>query len=238
MTATATDQDRQPERINRSRLLLTLVCIPPFFALFLFLPAGTWTWAPGWVFILVVLISGLVCSLYLWRVNPEVLAARSNPHRGTKRWDRILLPFFLLAFLAVFPAAALDAGRFHWFPLPWWACAVGYSLYLLGAAGLTWAQQVNKFFEPTVRLQGDRGQRVIDTGPYAFVRHPGYVACLPLTAGMALGLGSLWALIPAGLACLVLILRTRWEDQTLQAELAGYQEYAQRVRYRLVPGVW
>jgi protein-S-isoprenylcysteine O-methyltransferase Ste14 len=103
---------------------------------------------------------------------------------------------------------------------------------------VTWAQAVNKFFEPTVRIQSNRGHTVIDAGPYAFVRHPGYMGGFFFAVGSALSLGSLWALIPAGFAGLLLILRTQWEDQTLQAELAGYTEYAARVRYKLMPAVW
>src|SRR3954447_9748471 len=94
------------------------------------------------------------------------------------------------------------------------------------------SQAGNRFFEPGVRIQTERGHRVIDIGPYAVVRHPGYVAACLLFAGIALSLGSLWALIPAGLSCSLLILRTRWEHRTLQAELDGYEEYTQRVRSR------
>jgi protein-S-isoprenylcysteine O-methyltransferase Ste14 len=97
---------------------------------------------------------------------------------------------------------------------------------------------VNKFFEPTVRIQTDRGHRVIDTGPYAIVRHPGYAFGSGFFLGMPSALGSYWALIPAALVCPLLVLRTIWEDQTLREELPGYKEYAQRVRYRLIPGVW
>ena len=115
---------------------------------------------------------------------------------------------------------------------------LGFALLIIGMVGLTWAESVNKFFEPTVRIQTDRGHKVIDTGPYAIIRHPGYVSGFLLFLGMPLALGSLWALIPAVLMCLLLVLRTIWEDQTLREELAGYEEYAQRVRYRLIPGVW
>lgn len=232
------NQGQIPERINRRRLILNILGTPLFFALFMFLPAGTWAWAKGWLFILVFLTLAVLASLYLWRVNPELLAARINPHQGTKRWDKVLLGFFFLTALAIFPVAALDDGRFHWFPVPWWVCLLGYVLLLVGIVLLTWVQAVNKFFEPTVRIQTDHGQTVIDTGPYAIVRHPGYLSWFPLAVGIALSLGSLWALIPAGLSCLVLILRTQWEDQTLQAELSGYKEYTQRVRYKLLPGVW
>ena len=140
--------------------------------------------------------------------------------------------------LAILPVAALDDGRYHWFPVPWWVCGIGYISLLAGIGIVTWAESVNKFFEVTVRIQSDRGQTVIYSGPYSTVRHPGYVGAIFTAVGMALSLGSLWAVIPAGLATAVLILRTLWEDQTLRTELAGYQEYTQKVRYRLIPGVW
>jgi protein-S-isoprenylcysteine O-methyltransferase Ste14 len=111
-------------------------------------------------------------------------------------------------------------------------------LLIPGIGIVTWAQVVNRFFEPSVRIQTDRGHTVIDSGPYAFVRHPGYIGACLLFVGIALALGSSWSLIPAGLTCAMLILRTRWEDQTLQAELAGYEEYTKKVRFRLIPGVW
>ncbi len=114
---------------------------------------------------------------------------------------------------------------------------LGYTLLIAGIVGLIWAQSVSKFFEPTVRIQTDRGHTVIDTGPYALVRHPGYVAACLLFMGMPLALGSLWALIPAAVSCLILVVRTVLEDKTLRNELVGYEEYRQRVRYRLVPGV-
>jgi protein-S-isoprenylcysteine O-methyltransferase Ste14 len=237
MTA-ANDQDQPRQGINKRRLVVLLLALPLYFAVFLFLPAGTWAWTKGWLFIGVLLGTVPVVALYLWRVNPEVVIARSTFHKGSKRWDKILLGFFFSAVYAIVPLAALDDGRFHWFPLPWWVCGVGYALFLAGMGIVTWAEAVNKFFEVTVRIQTERGQTVIDTGPYAMVRHPGYVGGILFCLGIALCLGSVWALLPAGLASALLILRTRWEDQTLQAELAGYKEYTQRVRHRLIPGVW
>lgn len=235
---TAENLDQNAGRINRRRLVLNLLGTPLFFVLFMFLPAGAWLWEKGWLFVLVMLVSGVLSIVYVWRVNPELVVARINPHEGTKRWDYFLVCLFLLPVLAIIPVAALDDGRFHWFPLPWWVCFLGYALLVVGIVIMTWAQAVNKFFEPAVRLQEDRGQKVIDTGPYAVVRHPGYLSWFPLSVGIALSLGSLWALIPVGLSCSVLILRTQWEDQMLQAELAGYKQYTERVRYRLFPGVW
>jgi len=235
---TAADQDQPRKGINKGRLIGFLVTLPAYFALFMFLPAGTWDWTKGWFFIGVFLGTLTVVGVYLWRVNPEVVVARTGVHQGTKPWDKILVQFLLAAVYAVVPVAALDDGRFHWFPVPWWVCGVGYLLFLVGMGILTWAEAVNKFFEVTVRIQTDRGHKVIDTGPYAIVRHPGYVGGILFFVGTALCLGSVWALVPAGLASAVLILRTKWEDQTLQAELPGYTEYTQRVRFKLIPGVW
>jgi protein-S-isoprenylcysteine O-methyltransferase Ste14 len=215
-------------------LLVTLL----LFALLLFVPVGTVAWWRGWQFLLIFFGVMTAAALWLWRVNPEIYAARRRIHQGTKRWDVVLLCFLLPMMMAILPVAALDDARFHWFPLPSWAIALGYALLLAGVGIAVWAQAVNKFFEPGVRIQADRGHRVIDTGPYAIVRHPGYVGACLLLAGTALSLGSLWALIPAGLCAAVLILRTKWEDQTLQAELTGYRDYVQRVPFRWIPGLW
>ncbi len=234
----ADDQGRPREPLNRGRIIRFLLALPVYFALFMFLPAGTPAWARGWLFIVVFLASLAVTGAYLWRVNPEVIVARAGFHEGTKPWDRILVPLLLAAVYAVIPVAALDDGRFHWLPVPWWVSALGYVPFFLGWVLVARAEAVNKFFEVTVRLQTDRGQTVVDAGPYAVVRHPGYVAAVLLFVGTALALGSVWALVPAGLGSAVLVLRTAWEDQTLQAELPGYKEYTQRVRYRLIPGLW
>ncbi|HEX5078804.1 MAG TPA: isoprenylcysteine carboxylmethyltransferase family protein [Geminicoccaceae bacterium] len=206
-------------------------------ALLLFVPAGTLAWWKGWQFLLIFFVGMTVAALWLWRVNPEIYAARRRVHPGTKRWDIILLCLLLPAVVAILPVAALDA-RFRWHPLPVWASVLGDALLLAGIGITAWAQAVNRFFEPGVRIQTDRGHRVVDTGPYAVVRHPGYVGACLLCAGAALSLGSLWALVPAGLCASLLVFRTRWEDQTLQAELAGYRDYARRVRFRLIPGLW
>jgi protein-S-isoprenylcysteine O-methyltransferase Ste14 len=115
---------------------------------------------------------------------------------------------------------------------------LGYVLFLLGFTGTAWAEGVNKFAEPSVRIQTERDHTVVSAGPYAIVRHPLYSFSFPVIIGTAPALGSLWALVPAVIACLTLILRTHWEDQTLQAELPGYKEFAQRVRFKLLPGIW
>ena len=206
------------------------------FGVVMFLPAGI-GWGRGWLFLLVFVALGVLSSAYLWRANPEIFVARSKVHRGTKSWDKLLLVLILGSFFAVFVVAGFDA-RYGWSAVPLWLIAVGYALFALGFAMSTWVYSVNKFAEPSVRIQTDRGQKVVDTGPYAIVRHPLYTSAGVLVAGMPLALGSFWALIPVGFGAVILIVRTVLEDRMLQNELEGYKDYAGRVRYRLLPGVW
>jgi protein-S-isoprenylcysteine O-methyltransferase Ste14 len=205
----------------------------------LFVPAGTWAWFRGWLFLVVAVGASVVSTLYLRRVNPDVIAGRVNRHERPRRWDLLLMLLVASpAMLAIPIVSALDDGRYGWSRMQWWGCALGYALLLLAFFGMTWAMAVNKFFEPSVRIQTDRGHHVIDTGPYRIIRHPGYVFSFALFLGIPLALGSLWGLIPALFMCLIVVVGTILEDRTLRDELPGYKQYAERVRYRLVPGVW
>jgi len=234
-----TISDQPPEPIDRRRLIISTVSSLLIFVLCLFVPAGTLEWFRGWLFCFLMVAASVVVMLYLGRVNPDVIAGRVNRHERPRRWDLLLgLLGFLPTMLAILIVAALDDRRYHWFPVRWCVCVLGYALVTTGMVGLTWAVSVNKFFEPSVRIQTDRGHKVIDIGPYAIIRHPGYAFGFLLFVGIPVALGSLWALIPAILLCPLLVMRTVWEDQTLQAELPGYKEYTQRVKYRLIPGVW
>ena len=113
-----------------------------------------------------------------------------------------------------------------------------FAVYALGSGLFSWAMITNAYFSTAVRIQDDRGHQVCTTGPYRFVRHPGYVGASLQSLVMPLMFGSLWALIPGALAVLMLVIRTTLEDQTLHEELDGYREYAQKTRYRLLPGTW
>ena len=220
-----------------TRFALALVSVALSVAGF-FWVAGDWGWPRGWVALGFMLATQATSQWIVWRRNPELLRHRSRIGSGTKRWDRWWLSCFGLLYVSVWVVAALD-HRFAWSVMPLWYFAVGAPLYLLFVAGLTWAMVANPHFEKTVRIQEDRDHRVIDTGPYAHVRHPGYafliVGFLP---SAPLLLGSWWALVPAVACALWLVLRTALEDRTLRRELSGYEEYAQRVRHRLCPGLW
>jgi protein-S-isoprenylcysteine O-methyltransferase Ste14 len=221
-------------RSTIGRVAVTLIIL----AVLLFVPAGRITWTRGWLFLLVFTLLMFGAIVYFRRVNPQMFAIRSRVHPETKRWDKVVIGLLFLAMFAIPLVAGLDDGRFHWSSMSRLLMGLGYLLLITGWIGVAWAETVNPFFEPGVRIQTERGHRVIDTGPYAIVRHPGYVAASVIFAGFAMSLGSWWALIPAGVGSLVLVLRTVWEDRTLHVELAGYAAYVQRVRWRLIPGVW
>jgi protein-S-isoprenylcysteine O-methyltransferase Ste14 len=212
--------------------------LPAALLALIFLPAGSITWRPGWAFLAVLVAAFTVSGVVIARVNPIIFRARSRFQPGTKAWDKALLAVILPAMAAILPVGALDAGRLHTSHVSGWLVASGYIAVIAAIAGTAWAQAVNPFFEPGVRIQAERHQHVIDAGPYRLVRHPGYTSALLLFAGMALALGSLWALVPAAVAGGFLAWRTALEDRLLQAELTGYADYANRVRWRLVPGVW
>ena len=178
-------------------------------------------------------------SLWVKVKNPGLLTARAQVGEGTKSWDKALLSVFGLSHFGILIVGALDASRYGWAPLPGWWMPIGAALYLASTWLLTVTMCENPHFEKTVRIQTDRGHRVIDTGPYDVVRHPGYLGTIGgFILAAPLLLGSTWAFVPALAAAGVLVIRTALEDRTLQAELPGYAEYAGRVRYRLFPGIW
>lgn len=224
--------------MSRTKAIAYAVGLPLGLLALVFLPVGRLDWLPGWYFIAFVGVAYGASALILARVNPAIYRARSRFQPGTKRWDMILLWLMLPAMVAEVPLATFDAGRIAWSAVPLSVVILGYVLLGAGIAVTAWAQAVNRFFEPGVRVQRERGQNVVSSGPYAIVRHPGYVGALMMFAGIALALASWWALIPAAWAGAILILRTSWEDALLQAELDGYADYARRVRFRLVPGIW
>ena len=161
-------------------------------AVSMFLPAGRLGWAEGWAFLVTYLVLMIGAILYLWRTNPDVVVARSTFYWKAQPFAQ-MITFVLLfvLFLAMFPVAALD-WRFHWSDVPLWLTVVGYLLLLTGMAGNFWVLSVNKFAEPSVRIQTERHQQVVDTGPYAIVRHPLYATSLFLCGGIPLALGSFW----------------------------------------------
>jgi len=207
-------------------------------AAMLFLPAGRLDWVMGWVLVGIMFLWANTTALVLILRNPELIAERIGPKKGAKPWDTVLLSIIGLVTIARCIVAGLDQ-RFGWttgisLPLQIAMLAVA----VLGYALVVWATAANPFFSQAVRIQKERGHTVATGGPYRYVRHPGYVGAIIQSLGAPPMFGSLWTLIPGGLAALLMVIRTALEDRTLHEELDGYREYAQRVRYRLLPGVW
>ncbi|MFK4809504.1 methyltransferase family protein [Devosia sp. ZW T5_3] len=227
--------EAQQQALQKS--MISLVVTVVIVAALLFGTAGTFNWLRGWWFMAAFIVAMLVSVGILWRTNPEIFVARSRVQAGTKWWDYIFLVLIIGGLAALLPVAGLDY-RFAWLQAPDWLVVVGYLLFVLSFAGQIWPQATNRHFEPGVRIQTDRQHSVVDTGPYSLVRHPGYVSGALLAISVALVLGSLVALLPAAIVIAALATRTIIEDRTLQQELPGYADYALRVRYRWVPGVW
>jgi protein-S-isoprenylcysteine O-methyltransferase Ste14 len=203
----------------------------------LFLSAGGIGWAAGWLFL--VLFSAILILAFVL-VPLEVIDARTRFGSEVKRWDTALAGMAgLLLYPGTLIVAGLDIGRVHWSPaLPLFVHGLGFSVFAVGYLFALSAMRSNPFFETFVRIQADRGHHVVATGPYATIRHPGYAgACLAHMA-IPLALGSLAALAAASIGVVLFVVRTKFEDDTLSRELAGYAEYRSRVRWRLVPGVW
>jgi protein-S-isoprenylcysteine O-methyltransferase Ste14 len=209
-----------------------------FLSVVLFLAAGriNWTWA--WIFLGLYVLSVAINSAFLLRTNPETVAERGRP-KEMKDWDKIVSGLWGFAqFLAVPLIAGLD-NRFGWTREVGaiWHIA-GAVIFAVGLAIFGWAMISNAYFSTAVRIQSDRGQTVCRSGPYRFVRHPGYTGANLQSLGAPILLGSWWGLVPGVVAVILMIIRTAIEDRTLQNELPNYQDYARHVRYRLAPGIW
>lgn len=207
----------------------------------LFMAAGRLNWVWAWVYVGITVSSTLISRIAAIRTNPDLLAerAQSLDREDVEGWDRLILFFLLLIGpLAMMIVAGLDE-RFGWSPqIPLTPRLVALAGMMPGCVVVTWAMAVNRYYSAVVRIQKDRDQTVVMNGPYRFVRHPSYATGIVASLMIPILLGSLWALIPCGLAAVVTIIRTALEDRTLLDELDGYQDYAARVRYRLLPGVW
>lgn len=207
-------------------------------AAILFLSAGTIRWIWAWVFLGISVLCIVVNSIFLMRTDARVVAERGRP-KETKKWDRVVSGFWSLAQYLLLPCVAGLDMRFEWTGITGFGWnTFGIILYSGGLALFSWAMLANAFFSTAARIQSDRGQIVCRTGPYRYVRHPGYLGVIAQSVGTALLLGSVWALIPAIAAAALIAVRTNLEDRMLRTELAGYSEYTEQVKYRLVPGVW
>lgn len=228
--------NRSPETKTKARKRILQVVIQYFiFALVLFLTSGKLNWSWAWAFMGVNVVILLINALIL---SPELMAERGEVKEDVESWDRTIALLGVILTLATIILPGLDL-RYGWSPqLNSSIQITGLIFYALGMGLFSWSMVSNPFFSGTVRIQMDRGHVVATSGPYRYVRHPGYVGYITSWIATALALGSLWTLIPATLLLITMTIRTALEDKTLQQKLEGYKEYAEQVRYRLLPGIW
>ncbi len=215
-----------------------VIAILLFYGVLLFLSSGRLDWRAAWAYLGVYAVVVLINMGILLSKNPEFIAERGKEKEDAKGWDKQVTGIAGIFMIAGLVVPGLDL-RFGWsarFSLP--IHLAGFLVLALGYGLFSWAMLSNEFFETKVRIQADRGQTVATAGPYRYVRHPGYVGMILQLLGTPFALGSWWGLIPALCAAAMFILRTALEDKTLLDELNGYRDYAERVRCRLLPGVW
>jgi protein-S-isoprenylcysteine O-methyltransferase Ste14 len=219
-----------------SRTVYYLVAL----ALLLFGSAGTLGWPAAWVYLAMTAVVSIGGGLWLARHDPALLAERLKPviQRDQKSWDKIFMAVMVALWFGWLVLMGVDAGRFHWSQVPLIVQIAGAGLIGLGSYLVYLTFKTNSYAAPVVKIQKERGHRVVTTGPYAYVRHPMYAGALGLVLGAPLLLGSWWGLAGAALLILVMAMRAVLEERALKAELAGYADYAARVRYRLVPHLW
>ena len=219
-------------------ILQTLLYIAGMGAL-LFISAGTLHWPAAWVFLAAMAVLGLGSGVWLAKTDPALLAERMRPmmqHEQPAADKKFMLVFGLVA-LIWFIVIGLDA-RYHASNVPMALQALGLAMLVASTGYIMWVMRENSFAAPVVKVQTGRGHRVIDTGPYAHVRHPMYSGTVLFFFGMPLLLGSWWGVVMAPLFVGLFAIRAGIEERALLAGLPGYADYTARVRYRLVPGIW
>ncbi|HUE99512.1 MAG TPA: isoprenylcysteine carboxylmethyltransferase family protein [Anaerolineales bacterium] len=224
----------------KPRTLVQMFIIVVAFPLLPMIISGDWAWWEVWAYALISMAGFFISRLLAAQHYPDILEerARSMGLQDAKSWDKILAPILALGGIFILVVAGLDR-LFGWTtPLPLTTKIIAIIVIILGFLLGSWALIENRFFSGVVRIQKDRGQHVISSGPYRYIRHPGYAGALWTYLATPLLLDSAWAFIPAILLIGVIALRTALEDKTLQEELPGYREFAQKTRYRLVPGIW
>ncbi len=234
------EQNSQTHKIN-PRMIVGVIIFLLYTPLVLFITSGQLDWWMAWVYSAVSVILLLSSRVLMARKHPDLVAERASYRdaEGVKEWDKKLVPLIAqVGPLIVLIVAGLDK-RFGWSsPISLWVSLAAWGIAFLGFFISTWALVENQFFSSVVRIQTDRGHTVCNTGPYKYVRHPGYAGGLIWYVMTPLILGTLWAYVPTLFVILLTVLRTSLEDKTLQAELPGHQEYTRQTRYRLVPGIW
>jgi protein-S-isoprenylcysteine O-methyltransferase Ste14 len=205
------------------------------FAVFLFVSSGQIAWLWAWIYLISYVLIIIINTFIL---PSDLIEERGKSKENVKKWDKVIMILNIFPALGILVVAGLDY-RFSWSTaISEWLNISALIVMILGHAFFSWSMMSNHFFSTAVRLQFDRSHQVATSGPYKYIRHPGYVGFIILNLATPFILGSLWALIPAAILTILFLIRTHLEDKTLRNELEGYKEYALKVRYRLIPGIW
>jgi protein-S-isoprenylcysteine O-methyltransferase Ste14 len=205
----------------------------------LFGSAGTVIWPEAWLYIIVQFSFSGGIAVWLRKNNPALLKERMTfLKQSAQVWDKVIALGFIPFLAAYFLLAGLDAVRYGWSAVSWPVKVAGFAGVLVSLAVMFWVMRENAYLSRVVEIQKERGHHVISTGPYRYVRHPMYASIILLFFSIPLALGSLWALIPAAVLSAVLVVRIHLEERMLREGLEGYTAYAEKVRYRLIPGIW
>lgn len=231
---------RKQEKISSSskQAIIQNVSLYPISALVFFLCSGRITILRGWIYFALVIFGAVINNYILVLYNPEVLNSRVDDGSNTKIWDKVILGLYFVTHILLIPGVSGLSIRFGWLELKGLYIIPGVLLYIISLYLSTWAMVTNKHFEGTVRIQNERKHQVIDHGPYKYMRHPGNLAMVLSCFIQPLIIGPVHAFIPGLFAAVLMIMRTKMEDEMLQKELSGYKEYANKVKYRLILKVW
>lgn len=209
------------------------------FIAFFFGTAGTFNWPEAWLYMIIQFSYSVILSVWLKKNNPELLRDRMVfLKKNAKSWDKAIVFGTIPFFIALLVIPGLDAVRYQWSHVSFVPKTISFLVIIASLTLVFWVMKENAFLSRTVEIQKERQHKVITSGPYKYVRHPMYVGVITLFFVLPLALGSIYGLIPGAFLAIGIIIRTHLEDRTLHKELPGYKEYAERTKYRLLPGVW
>jgi len=218
-------------------MVFIIIVVVPFLPLLI---SGRWDWWEAWVYAIISILGFAISRALVARRHPDLLAERARflDQEDAKAWDKVLSPLVGIGGGLIPLVVGLDA-RFGWsqpFSMP--IKIIGLVFILVGYVIASYALIANRFFSGMVRIQTERNQTVVSSGPYSLVRHPGYAGALLTYLGTPIFLDSAWAYLPVAFITIVLVIRTNLEDNALQEDLSGYKDYTRLLRYRLIPRVW
>jgi len=233
------EKGKLAKEISTARVVIRLIIGIAIMSAAFFGSAGTLDWPEAWLYMISQFAFSGAVALWLKKKNPDLLKDRMTFFKSSARgWDKAIFWIMTVVFIPYLFLPGLDAIRYQWSSVPLFIKVFGFMAIAASLLMISWVMRENTYLSRVVEIQRERGHRVITTGPYQYIRHPMYVAVIAQLICIPLALGSLLTLIPASLLTALLVIRTHFEDKTLNSELEGYKAYSEKVKYKLVPRVW